>query len=148
MSTSNNDHGEQALKASLNEQRNTSLLEVFGGEQWLLSNGIVSETAVDTLLGYAYMQNGVRHVRLGVDLDQKNDGKNPKVIYQVRLGFWLGIKYRLVKHYASKPGVFNKLLALFTIKLGAPPSGSIEAQITRIAQGFLPAHYTVQVEIN
>jgi hypothetical protein len=106
-----------------------------------------SEASIDVLMGYAYMQPGVSQVRVGLDFDEKNDGKKPRVIYKIRLAFWLGIKYSLANNFASKPGIFNKLMALFMIRIGSPAPKAIEATVARYAIAFLPKKYSVEVEI-
>jgi hypothetical protein len=147
MASSQKENGDAKLNNLLNEQQNSSLLDVFGGEQWLLSNNIVTDASVDTLLGYAYMQQGVKAVRIGLDLDKANDGKTPKVMYEVHLKFWTGLKYSLAKHYASKQGLLNKITALILIKLGAPVPESIENAVKRYAEAYLPEKFSVKIEI-
>lgn len=113
-----------------------------------MNNGIFSEPAVDTLLGYAYMQPGVRKVQLKIDLDEKNDGKAPSIIYTVRLSFWKSVKRKAVQSFYVKKGLFNKLVALGLVSiLRAPRPEALENNVKRIAKNFLPENYSVIVNV-
>ena len=59
--------------------------------------GVVPETAIDTLLSYAYSYRGVQHVELIIDQDDLNNGKAPGVKYNVTLESWLYLKWQAYK---------------------------------------------------
>lgn len=133
----------------LAEQESASLIEIFGGQQWLLENGIVSEPAIDTLLGYAYMQPGVRNVKVQIDLDEKNDGKVPTVKYQVQLSLWPSSRLKLLNRFMKGENtIFNKLAALALMRVFRfEPSTYIENTTIRFAKSFLPKKYAVTVDV-
>jgi hypothetical protein len=53
--------------------KNSSLEQKLLSEQWLLSNGLITETSADNLLGYAYMQPGVESAKITIDPDDANE---------------------------------------------------------------------------
>jgi hypothetical protein len=115
-------------------------------EQWLLSSGVIPESAADTLLMYAYSQNGVRKATLTIDRDDDGNGKNPKVTYQIVLDSMAQLKMDGVKKArAMKNGTLKSLALLALAKTGAPIS--IEATIIHHAKNYLPPAYSVLVEV-
>jgi hypothetical protein len=132
----------------LSEQANSSLLEVFGGQQFLLKNGIFTDAAVDTLLGYAYMQPGVLNVNLKVDLDEQNEGKSPSVTYFIKTTKSYQYKAKAMKTLISY-GITGKLLALLLAKFfKAPAPGLLESQVKAFAKAFLPEPYQIHIKLN
>ena len=114
------------------------------GDHWLIQNGIWTERAADSLLGYAYMQPGVEKVTL--EIDQEESGtKSPKVTYKIKLEKSFYRKYLKIKELNNKPSLFNKLKILYIMKQGIPSSGSIEATIKICASEIVPKNYTVEI---
>ena len=114
-------------------------------EQWLLSNGLITETSIDNLLGYAYMQPGVQSAQITIDTDEANEGKAPKVIYSVTLQKHISKRYKSIKAAVLKKSIFSKLKVLWLLKKGVPAPGSIESNIKHFASSFLPERYSVEV---
>jgi hypothetical protein len=114
-------------------------------EQWLLSNGLITETSADNLLGYAYMQPGVESAKITIDPDDANEGKNPTVTYTIILQKSIRKAYRTVNSLAGKQSLFSKLRLLWLLNKGIPAAGSIEANVRRFASSFLPERYLIEV---
>lgn len=113
-----------------------------------MNAGVFTDAAADTLLGYAYMQPGVRKVELSIDVDQKNDGKNASVTYTVKLSFWKGVRHDVARSLANRGGIFSKLLALgFISVFRAPRPGQLEARVANLAKLYLPENYRVIVNV-
>jgi hypothetical protein len=141
--------GGLVLAGSQLELRSFSLEQQLKAEQWLLENGLISELSVDTLFMYAYAQPGVEKVKLTIDTDEVNDGKNPSVTYVVELTHQAARTYGRVTRLAAKgQGLFSKLYLLWLLKRGAPSPGFYESEITRLAASFLPSPYNVHVQLN
>jgi len=119
-------------------------MEILMGDHWLIQNGIWTERAADSLLGYAYMQPGVEKVTLEID-QEESATKSPKVTYKIKLEKSFYRKYLKIKELNNKPSLFNKLKILYIMKQGIPSSGSIESTIKICASEIVPKNYTVEI---
>lgn len=117
----------------------------LAGEDFLMKSGVFTEKSADTLLGYAYMQPGVKRATLMIDIGDPPE-KQPSITYKVQLSLWKKMRYQAMYYFYSRFGVLGKLAALVLIKLmGAPPPNFYERQIEDIARTYLPSNYQVFV---
>ncbi len=118
-------------------------------EQWLVSAGVIPESAIDTLLLYAYSQKGVYHkgVVLEIDRDDANNGKNPKVTYKIKLEPGALLKWKALNKVQQtiKNPTLKKAAFLALAKAGAPYG--IEENIKVLAKEYLPPQYQVEVHV-
>lgn len=117
------------------------------GNQWLIQRGIWTESAADTLLGYAYMQPGVEKVQLEIDLDEAHQGASPKITFKVNLEKSIKRKYLKINELNSNRTALNKLKMLWLMKRGTPSPGSIESIIRLYAGNFVGKPYSIEVLI-
>lgn len=130
----------------LSEQK-ASLTEVFAGEQWLLESGLVPQTSIDTLLGYAYMQPGVANVEVIIDAAAAASGLPALVVYKIGLQAGLKRRHRWLKSLLNKNTIIAKLMALVLIKFRAPIPGMIERNVKFLAGDYLPKNFKVEVHV-
>ena len=147
MNSSNQDNGDQPEKNLLVAPRNYSVIDLFHGERWLMESGIFTESTADTLMGYGYMVPDVRKVDMEIDLDTAHNGQNPSVKYLIRLSFKKRFLLRRASSAQAQGGLLGKLKLFCWIKLGAPVPGQLEAELTRMAQEFLPSTYKISVNL-
>lgn len=115
-------------------------------EQWLLTAGVVPDSAADTLLMYAYAQRGVQKATLTIDRDEANLGKSPSVAYSIQLDPWASIKWEMVQWAERRKNrIWRKLCLLFLAKLNAPIF--VREGVASLAREYLPPQYAVKVEI-
>ena len=109
--------------------------------------GAISDLAADDLLGYAYMQKGVKQVSLEIDSDQDNNGKNPILTYKVKLKFWRRLSFKLTKYFFDQRNIIARLFALFLVRVGFPAPNYYQLMLGAYAINYLPNNYGVRVEV-
>jgi hypothetical protein len=106
--------------------------------------GVVPDSSADTLLMYGYAQKGVTKVRLEIDRDEENNGKNQKVIYHLSLEPSVYLKWKAVQEAKKiKSSLFRKTALLALSKAGAPIG--MEDNIKLHASNYLPASFSIEV---
>ena len=111
-----------------------------------MTSGVVPESALDTLLIYAYAQKGVEKVEIEVHRDDANEGKNPSVTYKIRLDHLSQLKWQMVeKAREIKSRLLQKSALLALSHVGAPLD--IKDAIIYYAKEYLPPNYSVEVDI-
>lgn len=126
----------------------SSLDEQWLAEQWFINSGVVPDSSIDTLLMYAYMQRGVLHngVTLELNRDESNGGKNPSVTYKIKLEPGADLGWKAIKKADQiKNPLFRKVALLGLAKAGAPYG--IDQTIFKLATDYLPKQYKVEVYI-
>lgn len=103
--------------------------------------------AADDLLGYAYMQKGVKQVSLEIDPDQDNNGKNPVLTYKIGLKFRRRLAFKLTRYFFSQKNLAARLLALALVRIGMPAPNYYQLMLGAYASNYLPPNYSVRVEI-
>lgn len=129
--------------SSLNE-----ISEQWLAEQWLVKAGVFPDSAIDTLLMYAYVQTGVNHkgVTLEIDRDEVGEGKSPSVTYKIKLEPSALFKWKAVKKAESIGNPIIKKAALLALAKAGAPYGIVD-QIKNLAKEYLPKHYKIEVQI-
>jgi hypothetical protein len=127
----------------------SSISEQWLAEQWLVAAGVIPDSAIDTLLMYAYAQKGIRHngVKIIIDRDENNEGKDPSVRYELQLEPKTKVAWKAMKAVESRGlGAIAKKSALLLLAKAGAPVG-LEASIKALAEEYLPKQYRVEVVI-
>lgn len=143
-------NGELTPSELLTEQKNTSSSEfgtILASEKWLLTNGLISETSADTLLGYAYMLPGVDKADISINLDYEHGGENPSVSYKLNLSKQVKKKYLAFTKAIKSNSLFSKLKVLYYFWKKIPAPGFYENQLTLLAKRYLPDNYQVNINV-
>jgi hypothetical protein len=138
---------DSALPQALSSFNNLS--EQWLTEQWLVKSGVLPDSAIDTLLLYAYVQKGVLHngVTLEINKDESNEGANPSITYKIKLEPAAYLKWKALRGIERriKNTLFQKAMLLALAKGGAP--FGMEDQIISLAKEYLPKNYKVEVQV-
>lgn len=110
--------------------------------------GIPSETTIQTLLGYAYMQPHVKGATIEFFPGSEDSQVRPSVTFKVELETKAANRHSSILRAQSSGGIFNKLKILALVKLGAPIPGMIEKNIEALSKQYLPPSYQVHVYVN
>lgn len=109
----------------------------------MIASGVIPDGAIDTLLMYAYVEPGIKDVRLEINQDEDNDGKNPFVKYVLTLKTWKRLLFK-VSLLAGK-GILGKIFVYLLAKFGAPVG--IRERVMSRAKDYLPPNFGASVEV-
>lgn len=90
---------------------------------------------------------GVEKADLVIDMDYKNDGRNPSVTYKVTLEKKLSKKYKALTEAIKEGSLKSKVVALGYLLLETPSPGYFENQIKELAHRYLPSNFKVIVNV-
>ena len=126
-------------------QKSTSLTEFLAAEHFLFQSGLITATAGDNLLSYAYAQPGVRHATIHIPNEEEK--QISQITFEISLEKKFGARYAKLRELWDKPGLFNKLRLLWLLKKGIPSPGQLEKIIQFHAKNYVPAGIQVIVNV-